>query len=183
MSNANLNPTRRDFLKTLGAAGAGFAAAGGLVRAADAPAKLAGAATGVLSSNYSGTRARPAGQKPVINLTTKPLEKVRVAVIGLHRGLTHVGSCLGIEFAEVVAVCDIVDDRAKVAANLCEKMSGKRPVIYSGNENIWEQMVARDDIDAVYIATPWAWHVPMCLGAMNARQTRLRRGRRRADGG
>jgi hypothetical protein len=27
-------------------------------------------------------------------------------------------------------------------------------------------MVARDDIDAVYIATPWAWHVPMALGAM-----------------
>ena len=124
--------------------------------------------TGGLSrGNISRTRPRPAGQKPVHDLTTKPLERVRVAVIGLHRGLTHVGSCLGIEFAEVVAVCDIVDDRAKVAADLCEKRSGKRPVIYSGNEHVWEQMVARDDIDAVYIATPWAWHVPMALRTLD----------------
>jgi hypothetical protein len=167
MSNVNWPSNRREFLKTV--AGAGLAAAtGGLARADDGSNKLATAASpGALSSNYSKTRPRPAGQKPVINLTTKPLERVRVAVIGLHRGMTHVTSCLGIEFAEVVAVCDIVDDRAKAAADLCEKKSGKRPVIYSGNEHIWEQMVARDDIDAVYIATPWAWHVPMCLSAMN----------------
>ena len=134
--------------------------------AAEQPGLAAATAGGVLSANYSGTRARPAGQKPVHDLTTPPQERVRVAVIGLHRGLTHVGSCLGIEFADVIAVCDIFDDRAKAAADLCEKRSGKRPVIYSGNEHVWEQMVARDDIDAVFIATPWAWHVPMCLGVM-----------------
>jgi hypothetical protein len=118
---------------------------------------------GLSHGDISLTRPRPAGQKPVHDLVTKPLERVRVAVIGLHRGLTHVSCCQGIEFADVVAVCDIIDDRAKVAADLCEKKSGKRPVIYSGNEHVWEQMVARDDIDAVYIATPWAWHVPMAL--------------------
>jgi hypothetical protein len=75
-------------------------------------------------------------------------------------------NCSAIEFAEVVAVCDIVDDRAKAAADHCEKKTGKRPAVYSGNEHIWEQMVARDDIDAVYIATPWYWHVPMCLRTM-----------------
>jgi len=89
-----------------------------------------------------------------------------VGVIGLHRGMTHVNNCLGIEFAEVVAVCDIFDDRAQRAADACEKRTGRRPTIYSGNENVWEQLVARDDLDAVYIATPWAWHVPMCLRAM-----------------
>ena len=166
MSNVNLPSNRRDFLKTVGLVGAGLAAANlnragaGTANAAQTPGSAA------LSSNYSKTRPRPRGQQPVHQLTTKPLEKVRVAVIGLHRGMTHVSSCLGIEFAEVVAVCDIVDDRAQAAAKLCEKRSGKRPAIYSGNENIWEQMVAREDIDAVYIATPWDWHVPMCLGAM-----------------
>ncbi len=37
---------------------------------------------------------------------------------------------------------------------------------YSGTEKIWEQMVERDDIDVVYIATPWDWHVPMALRTM-----------------
>ncbi len=75
-------------------------------------------------------------------------------------------SCLGIEFTEVVAVCDIIDSRAQAAASLCQKRSRRRPGIYSGNENVWEQMVAREDIDAVYIATPWGWHVPMALRTM-----------------
>jgi hypothetical protein len=158
------NASRRDFLKASMLAGLGASLArvtGGC--ASNQPAIAAATQAGVLSSDYSSTRPRPAGQKPVHDLTTQPMEKVRVAVIGLHRGMAHVNNCLGTEFAEVTAVCDIVDDRAKAAADACEKKSGQRPAVYSGNENIWEQMVARDDIDAVYIATPWAWHVPMAL--------------------
>jgi Oxidoreductase family, NAD-binding Rossmann fold len=164
------NSSRRDFLKASMLAGIGAAVAdvtGGCAANKETEETTASDyGSGVLSSDFSGTRPRPAGQKPVNNLTTPPLEKVRVVVIGLNRGLTHVGSCQGIEFSEVVAVCDIRDDRAQRAADLCEKKSGKRPAIYSGTENIWEQMVARDDIDAVYIATPWNWHVPMALGVM-----------------
>jgi hypothetical protein len=146
------NGSRRDFLKAslLAGMGASLAELGAGCAAAPTPAAAA-SVPGRLSSNYTETRSRPSGQKPVNTLTTSPLEKVRVAVIGLNRGLTHVASCQGIEFSEVVAVCDIRDDRAKRAADLCEKKSGKRPAIYSGNENIWEQMVDRDDIDAVYI--------------------------------
>ena len=159
--------SRREFLKASMLAGLGAtlagAAGGCATKPGTAPASFNG---GVLSGDYTSTRPRPSGQKPVHDLTTKPLDKVRVAVIGLHRGLTHVTCCSGIEFAEVVAVCDIIDDRAQAAANVVEKRTGKRPVIYSGDENVWEKMVSRDDIDAVYIATPWAWHVPMALGAM-----------------
>ena len=167
MAQPNPSSNRRDFLKTVGLVGAGLTAASLSRTAADSVKPANAAAEGVLSADFTTTRPRPAGAKPVHDLTTAPLARVRVGVIGLHRGMTHVNSCLGIEFADVVAVCDIVDDRAQAAANACEKKTGKRPAIYSGNENVWEQMVARDDLDAVYIATPWAWHVPMCLGAMN----------------
>ena len=112
------------------------------------------------------TRPRPAGQKPVHELTTPPRERVRLAVIGLSRGLSHVEDCLNIEFADIVAVCDLRADRAAKAADLCEQKRGKRPAVYSGTEQIWEQMVGRDDLDVVYIATPWAWHVPMSLRVM-----------------
>ena len=111
-------------------------------------------------------RPRPAGHKPVWDLATKPTEKVRVAIIGLNRGSAHVASAAATPFAEVVAVCDILDDRAKAQAEVVRKKTGKAPLVYSGDENVWEQMVARDDIDVVYVATPWEWHKPMALRAM-----------------
>jgi predicted dehydrogenase len=166
----NTNSSRRDFLKTSALAGLGASAAG--ISATSAVARDATMEPVTLSSgivipgDISVTRPRPAGQKPVHDLTTPPLEKVRVAVIGLNRGMSHVEACLKLEFCEIVAVCDLRDDRARHAASECEKAGAKAPAVYSGTEHIWEKMVQRDDIDAVYIATPWAWHVPMALGAM-----------------
>jgi predicted dehydrogenase len=122
--------------------------------------------TGLSLSDLSLTRPRPAGQKPVHEFAMKPLERVRVGVIGLSRGLTHVQCALGIEFAEVVAVCDLRADRSLRAAEECEKRRGRRPAVYSGTEDVWEKMVERDDIDVVYVATPWRWHVPMAVRAM-----------------
>lgn len=58
------------------------------------------------------------------------------------------------------------DDRARAAAKACDERRGRRPSIYSGTEHVWEEMVDGDDIDVVYISTPWIWHVPMCLRAM-----------------
>ena len=160
MNKSNLS--RRNFLKASALAGVGVSVAS--VSSAIPPVSPSNG--NASQSDISQTQPRPVGQKPVHDLTTKPVERVRVAVIGLHRGLTHVESCLGIEFADVVAVCDLHNERAVHAADICEKKRGKRPVIYGGTENIWEQMVERDDIDAVYIATPWNWHVPMAVRAM-----------------
>jgi Oxidoreductase family, NAD-binding Rossmann fold/TAT (twin-arginine translocation) pathway signal sequence len=164
-------PSRRDFLKSSAIAGLGASLAGisGGCAAHSGPGetKAVTLSSGiVLKPDIGRTRPRPAGQKPVYDLATARLEKVRVAVIGLNRGLTHVTAALNIEFADVVAVCDWRDDRAKTAADLCAEKRGKRPAVYSGTEHIWEQMVDRDDIDVVYIATPWAWHVPMALRTM-----------------
>ena len=160
MSKSNLS--RRGFLKASALAAAGASLAG----AAQAAEPLSPSTALASESDISITRKRPAGQKPVHELTTRPRDKIRVAVIGLHRGMTHVESCLGIEFAEVTAVCDWRNERAVHAADVCEKQTGKRPAVFGGTEHIWEQMVDRDDIDAVYIATPWEWHVPMALRTM-----------------
>lgn len=165
------NNSRRDFLRTaaLGGLGASLAVTmGGTASGADGEGvKTITLENGMkIRSDIGSTRSRPAGQKPVHDLTTKPLAKIRVAHIGLSRGMNHVSDSLNIEFVEVVAVCDLHDERAKRAADECEKKSGKKPQVYSGTENIWEKMVDRDDIDVVYISTPWAWHVPMALRTM-----------------
>jgi len=159
--------SRRDFLKCSTLTGLGATLGGGATSAGAQVTTAVTLPTGiVLKSDIGNTPPRPANQQPVHDLTTTPLAKIRVAVIGLSRGMSHVNSCLGIDFAEVVAVGDLRDDRAKQAADHCEKMARKRPAIYSGTETIWEQLVARDDIDVVYIATPWGLHVPMALKAM-----------------
>ena len=156
--------TRRGFLKTTTLAGLGASLAGLTLSGPRASAQTASVAEE--GTDLSVVLPRPTSQKPVHELATRPMDRVRVAVIGLHRGLTHVEALVGIEFAEVVAVCDKREDRATQAADEWEKGRGKRPMVYSGSEQVWEQMVARDDIDVVYIATPWDWHVPMCLRTM-----------------
>ena len=160
-----MNTSRRDLLKTTAMGGLATTFAGLLGGTTSAGAVTLPSGI-TIRPDIVNPRPRPAGNKPVHNLTTKPLEKVRVAHIGLSRGMTHVNDSLNIEFVEVVAVCDLRADRAKNAADRCEKVRGKRPEVYAGTEHIWEKLVARDDIDVVYISTPWAWHVPMAVAAM-----------------
>jgi len=163
----NLDNSRRIFLKNSILTGIGASLAGLGHPATSRGADMGSAPVGnPAPADLGRTPPRAEGQSPVHELTTGPVERVRVAVIGLHRGMEHVRACLGIEFAEVVAVCDLRDDRAKAAAETCAARRGRQPAIYSGTEDIWERMADRDDIDVVYIATPWAWHVPMCLRAM-----------------
>src|ERR1019366_2665137 len=108
---ANTNISRRNFLKTSALTGLGASLVGladpGSARAAEAPSPGGGAPLPGLGS------IPPRAGGPVPPRTTKPLERVRAAVIGLHRGMEHVTDCLSIEFAEVVAVCDLRDDRAQ----------------------------------------------------------------------
>lgn len=155
-----MNPdhlSRRDVLKLGALAGLGAPLAHAF---GDSPRPAAA------SPDLSAVPPRKSGQKPVHDLTTKPLDRVRVGIIGLSRGMNHVDCCLRTDFVDVVAVCDLRDDRAQDAAKRCAEKRGAKPAIYSGTESIWEKLVDRDDIDVVYVATPWAWHVPMSLRAL-----------------
>src|SRR5690606_198246 len=44
--------------------------------------------------------------------------------------------------------------------------SGNDPVVYSGGSEDWKKVCESDDVDLIYIATPWDLHVPMALYAM-----------------
>lgn len=163
----SLPHTRRNFIKT--AATAGFTLGlGSLVPTALAQNKTEQPPFGAVHStgDVSALRPRPAGQKPVYALTTAPKEKLRVGVIGLSRGHSHVNDLSKLEWVEVAALCDIRTDRVNRAVSTVKKNHGNTPATYASSDRIWEKLVARDDLDAVYIATPWEWHVPMCLGAL-----------------
>ena len=43
-----------------------------------------------------------------------------------------------------------------------------RPAGYDRGPRDFERMCAEQDLDLVYNATPWEWHVPICLAAMHS---------------
>ncbi|WP_373549286.1 Gfo/Idh/MocA family protein [Haliscomenobacter sp.] len=94
------------------------------------------------------------------------LDKVRIGFIGLdNRGPGAVGRMSRIEGVEIVALCDKDPNRASKAQSIVEKAGRPKAREYSGNDG-WKAMCESDDIDLVYIATPWSLHTPMAVYAM-----------------
>ena len=90
-----------------------------------------------------------------------------MGVVGTgNRGTGHVNTLLTIDGAEVVAVCDLLESKASNAADICEKAGRKRPKVYSGNATIYREMLDKEKLDAVVIATYWDSHSAIALHAM-----------------
>jgi hypothetical protein len=95
-------------------------------------------------------------------------KSVRVGVIGTGgRGTSHVSTLLTIPGVEVAALCDLFKAKADAAADLCEKAGRKRPRTYVKDENTYKEMLEKEKLDAVIIATYWESHTPIALHAMN----------------
>ena len=106
------------------------------------------------------------GQKSVLGLTVEPMEVVRVGFIGLGmRGPGAVERFTHIEGTEIKALCDLYPERAAAAQEILKKAGRPHAQEYSGEEG-WKELCQRDDIDLVYIVTPWQNHVEMAVFAM-----------------
>ncbi len=104
-------------------------------------------------------------------LAQKAAPKVRLGFIGVGlRGRNHVHNALAFPDVTITAICDT--DPAAIAATqkILREAGHKEAKVYSKNDHDFENLVKRDDVDGVIIATPWEWHVPMALAAMNARK-------------
>ncbi len=90
----------------------------------------------------------------------------RLAIIGTGgRGTSLLENLLAAD-AQIVALCDVVREKAEHAQGMVVKAGQKAPELYTNGDHHYEALVARDDLDAVIIATPWEWHVPMAVAAM-----------------
>ena len=95
--------------------------------------------------------------------------KVRLGFIGVGgNGTNLLKHALNLKEVEIPAICDITKKNLQRAQSLVEKTGRKRPEGYSKDEEDFRNMVVRDDIDGVVIATPWEWHVPMAVATMKA---------------
>jgi len=113
-----------------------------------------------------GSSVRAAGRTNMCGVAAKPLDKVRIGFIGLGaRGPGAVSRMSKIADVEIVALCDIYENRVVRGQNIL-KRSGRPPARgFHGSEHVWEKLCELD-LDLVYITTPWRWHTPMAVRAM-----------------
>jgi predicted dehydrogenase len=71
-----------------------------------------------------------------------------------------------IEGVEIAALCDQYEDRVEKIQQKLEKAGIPRAKSYSGSKDSWKAMCENPDIDLIYITTPWEWHTPMAVYAM-----------------
>lgn len=111
--------------------------------------------------------SRPYGQKDMIDFAAPPLDKVRIGIIGLGmRGPKAVERLCHIDGAEVVALCDLHEERIQKAQAILSQNG--RPVAhgYYGGGEVWRKLVERDDLDLIYIVLKWQSHVQVATYAM-----------------
>lgn len=150
----NPQQDRRAFLKSISAIATAGAASS--IAAACSPAQ-------------ESARANKQSGETMIDFAAPGLARVRFGVIGTgERGSSLLPLLLAIPDADLIAICDtdpISLDNAK--SRIAE--SGKQGVdVYTGGDESYRELLDRDDIDAVLIATPWRWHAPMAVHAMRS---------------
>lgn len=91
--------------------------------------------------------------------------EMNFGVIGIGpRGASLIKELQSVPGVKIAAVCDKYSDRAKQGADIIEKEFGFRPDAYTD----YKQLLAREDIGAVMVATTWITHSAIAVECMRA---------------
>lgn len=94
---------------------------------------------------------------------------LRVGLIGVGlRGTNHLKNLLRREDVLVTALCDIDPDRLELGTRLVKEAGQEAPRTYGDHDHSYRELLALETVDAVIISTPWLWHTPMAVDAMQA---------------
>jgi hypothetical protein len=139
--------SRRNFLKRTALGSAGLAVASELLK----PQTVAAAAS---------------GKGSMIGVPFEARERVRLGIIGVGgRGTSLLENLLAVPNVDVKAICDLVPDKVAHAQKLVTDAGQPKPQGFTKGEEDFKNLTQLD-LDIVYVATPWNWHVPMALNAM-----------------
>lgn len=107
---------------------------------------------------------------PPTSLLATPAEaKVRMAIIGTGlRGQNHLALLLQRGDVDLIAICDVDDRMLTTAKEIIVKSGKKQPPVYTGDNEAWKRLLEKEKPDGLIIATPWEWHKPMIVGALEA---------------
>lgn len=96
--------------------------------------------------------------------------KLRLGMIGTGmRGQVLLKELVRRDDVHVAALCDIDPYMLDRAVKQCSDAGKPKPKLFTGHDESWREMLAKADLDGVIIATPWRWHAPMAIGAMQAK--------------
>lgn len=145
--------SRRDLIRTVAAVGAGAMLPG-----------LRGPSHAIAASSSEPPRLAE-------TMAGVPFERhatVRIAIVGTGlRGRSLLHEWLGVDNVRITALCDIVPEKVERARDMLRTAGHTYDVpAYTAGERDFENLCRRDDVDFVYTATPWEWHVPVMLAAM-----------------
>lgn len=150
---------RRDFLK------ASVIGAGALLTGTTGYATVE-----ELGESVKNIRQTNKSKKQLYNMcgyAAPALPTVRIGFIGIGgRGSAAVERILHIGHTEVVALCDVDEEKVTKYRKVLADNKRKKAKEYHGSEYAWKKLCEQKDIDLIYIATPWAWHTPMAVYAM-----------------
>lgn len=95
------------------------------------------------------------------------LDTVRIGFVGIgDRGSGAVERMTFIEGVEIVALCDIRQAAVDGGQKILEDAGLPRAREYVGDENEFKRLCEDGICDLIYTATPWQFHVPVALAAM-----------------
>jgi hypothetical protein len=93
-------------------------------------------------------------------------ERVRLGIIGVGgRGTSLLRDLLAVEGVEVKGICDLVPEKVEHAQKAVTDAGQPKPAGFSKGDHDFKNL-NQLDLDIVYIATPWNWHVPMAVDTM-----------------
>jgi predicted dehydrogenase len=91
-------------------------------------------------------------------------DRVRIAVVGLGRGMGHVNGLLGCENVEISHLCEVDESRLSKAVAMVADRSGKAPQTTAD----FRQLLDNKEVDALSFALPNHWHAPAAILACKA---------------
>lgn len=92
--------------------------------------------------------------------------RVRLGIIGVGgRGTSLLRDLLAVDGVDVKAICDLVPEKVKAAQKAVTDAGQPLPAAFTAGDSDFKNL-NQLELDIVYIATPWNWHVPMAVDAM-----------------
>jgi predicted dehydrogenase len=102
-------------------------------------------------------------------LASSKINKVRIGMIGVgFRSHEHMGNFLQRNDVEITAIADPQQRSIDDALKVFKKYNRAKPAIYKNGDYDYQNLLKRDDVDAVVICTPWEGHIPQGIDALNA---------------
>ena len=94
---------------------------------------------------------------------------LRVGLIGVGlRGTNHLNNLLLRDDVTITALCDTDPSRLELCTRRIREADKPGVTTFGEHPYSYRDLLALEHVDAVVISTPWQWHTPMAVDAMQA---------------